>query len=122
MTALHMLDREVRLVDTREALGFRRPTLDSSFTIPIPADHDPTAAVLHITTTAAAGPGYVTLYGDNAGNTSKLNYAAGDLSPQANTTLVNVGRDATGRPVVRGMMRGAHVADLIVDLVAVISP
>lgn len=121
MTALHMADPEPRLVDTRIALGLARPVLDSSFTIVLPDDHDPTAAILHVTTVGASGAGYLTLYGDNAGNTSKLNYAPGDPSPQANTTLVNVGRDTAGRPVVRGMMRGAGTAELIVDLVAVIA-
>lgn len=120
MSALHMLEPELRLVDTRVSLGIGKPAADSTFEIVLPADHAPTAAVLHVTIVGAAGSGYLALWGEQAGQTSKLNYAPGDPSAQCNTTLVAVGRNAAGAPVVRGVLRVAS-AELIVDLVAVIT-
>ena len=120
MTALHMLEPELRLVDTRTGLGLNRPAADSSFEVELPADHAPTAAVVTVTVVGARGAGYLALWGDRPGESSKLNYAPGDPSPQANTTLVAVGRNTAGRPVVRGALRNAS-AELIIDLVAVIA-
>jgi hypothetical protein len=120
MTALHMLEPEVRLVDTRTGVGLVGPAVNREFEVVLPADHDPTAAVVHVTVTnAAVAGGFLELYGTRSGGTSKLNYAPGDPSPQANTTLVAVGRDPAGRPVIRGRMSAP--ADLIVDLVGVIA-
>jgi GH25 family lysozyme M1 (1,4-beta-N-acetylmuramidase) len=119
MTALHMLEPEVRIVDTRTGHGLGRPAAGVTFELELPADHDPRAAVVHVTTVGAVAPGYLELYGTVPGGTSKLNYTPADPSPQANTTLVAVGRNAAGRPVIRGRMTTS--AELIVDLVGVIA-
>lgn len=120
MSALHMAAPARRIVDTRTD-GDRKPVAaDSTFTIPIPDDHEPGAAVVTVTVTQTAGPGHLVLWGDELPDpaTSSLNYGAS--ATVANTTLVAVGRDAAGGRVVRGMLRGAG-AHIIVDLIAVIS-
>lgn len=128
MTALHMLEAEARIVDTRDDIGLTDVVNESTFVIDLgdlPDDApDPFAAVVNITVVGPTRPGHVVLWGNEIANTSKLNAAAGQTI--ANTTLVNVGRTdgPDGRPVIRGMFRaGAGISartDLIVDLIAVI--
>lgn len=120
MSALHMAAPARRIVDTRTDDDRKPVAADSTFTIPIPDDHEPGAAVLTVTVTQTAGPGHLVLWGDELPDpaTSSLNYGAS--ATIANTTLVAVGRDAAGRRVVRGMLRGAG-AHIVVDLIAVIS-
>lgn len=119
LMALHGARPELRLVDTRIGVGFSLPPAASTFEIPIPDDHDPVMAVLTVTADRPTGPGFLSLWGEQPSNTSKLNWRV-DTGSIANTTLVEVGRTMAGRPVVRGVMM-PNVAHLVVDLVAVIS-
>jgi len=119
MTALHLAEPELRIIDTRVTLGIARPPVNAEFEFELPADHNPGAAIVHVTIVNPQGAGYLELYGTTSGGTSKLNYNPGDRSPQANTTLVAVGRNAAGKPVIRGRMNAP--ADIVVDLVGVIA-
>lgn len=130
MTTVHTLDPERRLVDTRPGqpgakLGGGPAGLldDTTFTIPLPAGLPPgiESAVVTVTAVNPTRPGWLTLWGDKPGDTSKLNPHP-NVPAAPNTTTVAVGRDSAGRPVIRGMFRGVERCHLIVDLVEVRTP
>lgn len=115
MGAIHMLEQQQRLADTRRDPGGAVTVGDRlEVTVPAPAGVTARAAIITLTTVAPSGG----IHLKPAGDPTSVNNDAPGHAPSPNTTLVNVRNGKAALEV--GGQPGATV-HVIADLIAVIS-
>jgi hypothetical protein len=106
-----------RVMDPREGLGAMRPRADGTVSLDFSrtAPAGTTAVALNVTSTGAAGPGFVTVYPCSTGrpSTSTLNHLGGEARP--NNTIVGLGG---GRVCIYAQSS----TDIVVDVLGYFGP